>query len=178
MRALLCLAALAGTARADGERALSGDFGLATFSALGKKVGNMTPPSLSPDIGFTLGGSYEHMIGADFALRAEAAGGLFTGGAEKGESSTSWAALGDVGIAFRFDVARWVPYAFAGVGGVISGGGPIDRGADFVVSIGGGLDFLASRSRSYGGELRLASFGGDVTVATLSFRASLRWGYF
>ena len=178
MRALLCLAALAGTAHAEGERALSGDAGLATFSTLGKKVGGMTPPSLSPDFGFTLGGSYEHMIGADFALRAEAAGGLFHGGAQKDESDTSWAALGDVGIAFRFDVARWVPYAFAGVGGVISGGGPIDRGADFVVSLGGGVDCLTSRSRSYGVELRLASFGGNVTVATLSLRASLRWGFF
>lgn len=178
MRALLCLAALAGTAHAEGERALSGDVGFATFSTTGTKVGNMAPPTLSPDVGFTLGGSYEQLIGSDLALRAEVAGGLFHGGAEKDQSDTSWAALGDVGAAFRFDVARWVPYAFVGIGGVISGGGPIDRGADFVITVGGGLDFLASRSRSYGGELRLASFGGDVTVATLSFRASLRWGYF
>ncbi len=178
MRALLCLIALAGSAHAEGERALSWDAGLATFSTTGKPVGNMAPPALSPDFGFTLGGSYEHMIGADFALRAEAAGGVFNGGAQKGESDWSWAALGDVGVAFRFDVARWVPYAFAGVGGVISGGGPIDTGTDFVLVVGGGLDFLASRSRSYGGELRLASFGGDITVATISFRATCRWGFF
>ena len=181
MRALLYLAAVAclgGAARADGERALSGDIGLATFSTVGKKVGNQTPPSLSPDIGVTLGGSYEQMLGSDFAFRGEAAGSLFHGGAEKDESDTSWALVGDVGFAFRFDVARWVPYAFAGVGGVISGGGPIDRGADVMLAVGGGLDFLASRARSYGAELRLASFGGDITVLTLSFRASLRWGYF
>jgi hypothetical protein len=175
---LLLVCALAGTAFADGERALSGDLGLATFSTVGKKVGSMQPPSLSPDIGFTAGGSYEQMLGSDFAFRAELAGGLFSGGNQKGESGTSWAALGDVGAAFRFDVARWVPYAFVGVGGVISGGGPIDRGADFVLTVGGGLDCLTSRSGSYGGELRLASFGGDVTVVTLSFRASVRWGFF
>ena len=181
MRAVLCvlgLAALAGVAHAEGERALSGDIGLATFSTTGMKVGNQTPPSLSPDIGFTLGGSYEQMLGSDFALRAELAGGLFHGGNEKDESDTSWAVVGDVGVAFRFDVARWVPYAFAGVGGVISGGGPIDRGADVMLAVGGGVDFLATRARSYGGELRLASFGGDITVLTLSFRASIRWGYF
>ncbi len=178
MRALLCLALLGGPASADGERALSGDVGLATFSTTGKPVGNMAPPTLSPDFGFTLGGSYERMLGSDFAFRAELAGGLFSGGEQKDQSGTSWAALGDVGAAFRFDVARWVPYAFVGVGGVISGGGPIDRGMDFVLVVGGGLDCLTSRSGSYGGELRLASFGGDVTVATLSFRASLRWGYF
>jgi len=47
-----------------------------------------------------------------------------------------------------------------------------------VLVVGGGLDCLTSRTGSYGGELRLASFGGDITVVTLSFRASLRWGYF
>ena len=178
MRALVALAALAGAAHADGERALSGDIGLATFSTTGKPAANQAPPSLSPDFGFTLGGSYEQMIGSDFALRASLAGGLFSGGGQMGQSDLSWAAVGDVGIAFRFDVAKYVPYAFAGVGGVISGGGPIDNGVDFVLSVGGGLDFLASRERSYGAELRLASFGGDITVATLCFRGSIRWGYF
>jgi hypothetical protein len=40
------------------------------------------------------------------------------------------------------------------------------------------LDFLASRSRSFGVEAKLASFGGDVTVFTLGVRGSIRWGYF
>ena len=178
MRALVVLAALTGAAHADGERALSGDVGGAMFSTSGKPAPNQAPPSLSSDWGVTLGGSYEHMIGSDFALRAEAAGSLFNGGAQMGESDWSWAVLGDAGFAFRFDVAKLVPYAFAGVGGVVSGGGPIDNGVDFVLVAGGGLDYLASRDRSYGGELRLASFGGDITVVTLSFRASIRWGYF
>jgi hypothetical protein len=178
VRRLLILVAAAGTAHAEGERALSGDAGLATFSALGKKVGSMAQPQLSPDIGFTLGGSFEYMIGADFALRAEGAGTMFTGGEEKDESSLSYAVLGGVGAAFRFDVLKYVPYAFVGVGGMATFGGPIDRGANLMLSVGGGLDVLQSRERSYGGELRIASFGGDVTIVTLSFRASCRWGFF
>ena len=55
---------------------------------------------------------------------------------------------------------------------------PIDRSTAAVLAIGGGLDILASRSRSYGIEARLASFGGDVTLFTLGLRATCRWGYF
>jgi hypothetical protein len=73
---------------------------------------------------------------------------------------------------------KYVPYAFGGVGGVATTGGPIDRGVNFVLVVGGGLDWLTSRSRSYGIEGRLASFGGDVTVFTLGVRGTLRWGYF
>jgi hypothetical protein len=35
-----------------------------------------------------------------------------------------------------------------------------------------------SRSRSYGIEGRLASFGGDVTIFTFGLRGTVRWGYF
>jgi hypothetical protein len=77
---------------------------------------------------------------------------------------------------FRFDVLQVVPYLFAGLGGVVSGGGPLDRGADFVLVVGGGVDWLMSRERSIGLEARLASFGGDITVATFGVRGTLRWG--
>lgn len=165
-------------AAAENERALSVGLGWATFSAPGKKTGTMEPPALAPDVGGALSVMYEHAIGTDIALRGELAGGLFYGGAaDPKQSNTSHAALGDVGIVFRFDVLKYVPYAFGGVGGLVSGGGPIDRGAQLVVAIGGGLDILQSRSRSWGFEARLASFGGDVTIFTFGVRGTIRWGY-
>jgi hypothetical protein len=176
--ALVILATSAGAARADSEQALSIGFGYATFSVPGEAMPNMPPPSLSPTFGLALTASYERAIGTDFALRAELAGGGFYGGAEKDQGNTSYAVLGDVGVAFRFDIAKYVPYAFAGVGGVTAGGGPIDRGTDFVLVVGGGVDKLFSRTRSLGAELRIASFGGDITVFTAGFRGTVRWGFF
>ena len=170
------VAATGGTARADGERAVSAGVGWATFSALGKPMGKQAPPTLSPDVGGVLAVSYELAISSDIALRGEAAGGVFYGGGQPMQSQTSYASLGDAGAVFRFDVLKVVPYLFAGLGGVVSGGGPIDRGVDFVVVVGGGVDWLYSRERSLGLEARIASFGGDITVATFGVRGTLRWG--
>ena len=169
---------MASTVHAEGDRALSLGFGWATFSALGKQVGNMAPPTIAPDAGASLGVMYEHSIGSDVSLRGEAAGQVFYGGGTAKQGDTSYAGLGDVGIVFRFDVLKYVPYAFGGVGAVVSDGGPLDRGAELVLAVGGGLDILESRSRSWGFEGRLASFGGDVTIFTLGVRGSVRWGYF
>ena len=176
--ALALVALLGGVAHADSERALSVGLGWATFSVPGEAVGNMAPPSISPDLGGALAVTYEHMIGSDLGLRAELAGGLFYGGASKDQSNTSFAALGDAGVVFRFDVLKYVPYAFGGVGAIASSGGPINGGVDFVLAVGGGLDILASRAWSYGFEARLASFGSDITVFTLGIRGTTRWGYF
>ncbi len=172
------LATPARDARAEGDRALSLGLGWATFSTPGKASGNQAPPDITPDVGGTLSVMYEHGISTDISLRGELAGQMFSGGASKGQSNTSFAGLGDVGAVFRFDVLKYVPYAFAGVGAVVSGGGPISRSSEFVLALGAGLDILTSRSRSWGFEGRLASFGGDVTVFTFGLRGSLRWGYF
>lgn len=169
---------LGGVAHAENERALSVGLGWATFSVPGKAVGNMEPPAITPDVGGALAVTYEHAIGTDVALRAEIAGGMFYGGAAKEQSQTAYAGLADAGVVFRFDVLKYVPYAFGGVGVVAAFGGPIDRGINPVLAIGGGLDVLEGRSRSYGFEARLASFGGDVTVFTLGVRGTVRWGYF
>lgn len=174
----LVLCALAPAARAEGESALSLGLSWATFSAPGPKMGNQQPSAVSPDIGGSLGVTYEHALSTDFSLRGEAAGGLFYGGASGKQSNTSYAALGDVGVTYRFDVLKYVPYAFGGVGAVFSGGGPIDQGADWVLAVGGGLDVLLSRDRSFGVEGRLASFGGSITLFTFGVRGTLRWGYF
>ncbi len=180
--AALALVLAAGPAHADDEQALSAGVGFATFSMPGKPMGDMAPPTISPGGGETLTLSYERAIGSDVSLRGALSGALFHGGNEDNESSVSYAALADVGLTFRFDVLRSVPYAFAGVGGVYSGGGPIDAaensGMDFVVVVGGGVDHLLSRTRSIGGEVRLASFGGDITVFTIGVRGTCRWGFF
>jgi hypothetical protein len=171
------IALAAGTAHADGDRALSLEVGWATFTTPGKKVGAMEPPAITPDVGGSLSGIYEHAVSSDVSLRGELGGNLFTGGTRKGQSDPSWAGLADVGAVMRFDVLKYVPYAFGGIGGVYSGGGPIERGAEFVVVVGGGLDVLASRTRSWGFEGRLASFGGNVTIFTVGVRGSIRWGF-
>src|SRR5215475_5162093 len=129
-------------------------------------MGRQAPPTLSPDIGGALVASYEYSISSDIALRGELTGGVFHGGAQAKQSQTSFASLGDAGAVFRF----------AGLGGVVSGGGPLDRGADFVLVVGGGVDWLMSRERSLGLEARIASFSGDITVATFGVRGTLRWG--
>lgn len=176
--ALLLIAASAAPAAAENEQALSLGLGYASFSAPGEAKMNMAPPSVSPTWGTGLFGSYERMIGNDLGLRAEAGGNLFYGGNTDKQTTVSYNFVGDVGLVFRFDILKYVPYAFAGVGGVYSTGGPIDRGGDWVLQVGGGLDYLASRKRAYGLELRLASFAGDVTTATIGLRVTHRWGFF
>jgi len=173
----LSLAASEGASRAEGERALSASLGWATFSTPGKPVGKQAPPTLTPDIGGALAVSYEHSISTDVSLRGELAGGVFYGGAQAMQSKASFAGLGDAGVTFRFDVLKYVPYAFAGLGGVVVGGGPIETGMDFVLVLGGGVDWLQSRERSYGLEARVASFGGDTTVVTFGLRGTVRWGF-
>lgn len=133
---------------------------------------------MTPDVGGAVAGIYEHAIGSDVSLRGELAGGLFYGGNTDNQSSLSYAGLVDAGVTYRFDVLKYVPYAFGGVGAVMTTGGPIGSHTTFVLAVGGGLDVLASRSSSWGLEGRLASFGGDVTIFTLGLRATTRWGYF
>jgi hypothetical protein len=175
--ALLIVAVIGSTAHADGDRALSAGLGWATFSTIGKPVGRQAPPTLSPDFGGALAVSYEQALSTDLSVRGELAGGVFYGGGQAMQGKTSYALLSDAGVVFRFDVLKFVPYAFGGLGGVFVGGGPIDRGADFVLVIGGGVDWLQSRERSLGLEARVASFGGDVTVVTFGVRGTMRWGF-
>lgn len=180
MRILVGLAVLlaADPAHAENEQAVSVGLGYATFSIPVPAMNGMQATSVSPTVGAALAMSYERAIGTDFALRVELAGGMFYGGNNEDQSSKSYALLGDVGAAYRFDVFKYVPYAFAGLGAVASGGGPIDRGTDFVLVVGGGLDMLLSRARSIGVELRIATFGGDITVFTAGVRGTARWGFF
>jgi hypothetical protein len=171
--------AVPATARAEGERAISVGLGWATFSTPGEpSMENMEPPAVTPTVGGALSITYEHAIGSDFSLRGEGAYGMFYGGNTDDESALSHAVLGDVGAVFRFDVLKYVPYAFGGIGAVYTTGGPIAGGTNFVLALGGGLDVLVDRASSWGIEGRLASFGGDVTIFTIGVRGTRRWGYF
>jgi hypothetical protein len=173
----LLIALASGSAHADGESAVSMSVGWATFSVPGKPMDRQAPPTLSPDVGGMAAVSYERSISSDFGLRAELAGGLYYGGGQAKQGKLSFSGLGDAGIVYRFDVLKYVPFAFVGLGGVAAGGGPIDRGADFVLVLGGGLDWLVSRERSYGLEVRVGSFGGDITIVTFGVRGTVRWGF-
>lgn len=178
----ILLVCWAGAARADGEteQALSVDVGYAMFSTVGTAKSGMEPPTLTPDWGVGLGVAYERAVGTDLALRAEGAVSVFRGGVQdpKKQSATSFAALADAGLAFRFDVLKYVPYAFGGVGAVYADGGPLGGDASFVLVVGGGLDVLVTRDKSWGIAGRLASFGGDITVFTVGLRGTTRWGFF
>lgn len=165
-------------AHAEGERALSVGLGWATFSTPGEAMGNMEPTAVTPDIGGAVTLTYEQAVGSDFSLRGELVGGLFYGGQSEIQSAMSYGALVDAGIVYRFDVLKYVPYAFGGIGGVATTGGPIVSDVNFVLAVGGGVDVLVNRARSWGIEGRLASFGGDVTIFTLGVRGTVRWGYF
>jgi hypothetical protein len=170
--------ALTAPARAEGDRALSLGLGWATFSTPGKKVGTMEPPAITPDWGLGASAIYEHGLSTDISLRGEVAAELFHGGNSKKEGEWSYGGLADAGVVFRFDVLKYVPYAFGGIGGALSGGGPLDRGTELVLVVGGGLDVLVDRTRSWGFEGRLASFGGDITTFSFGLRGTVRWGYF
>jgi hypothetical protein len=162
------------------EKAASVGVGFAGFSTIGVAKGKMEPPALGSDVGGALSLEYERAIGTDFGLRAEAVTGLFYGGIQdpKKQSNVSYAGLVDVGGTVKFDVLKYVPYAFGGLGAVISAGGPIDTSLDMVVVVGGGLDILSSRKRSWGVQAKVASFGGDITVFSVGVRGTSRWGFF
>jgi len=178
LRAALLLPVIPCLAHAEGDRALSVGIGWATFSAPAEMMDSMQPTSTSPTIGGALGVTYEHAVGSDFSLRGELAGGLFYGGNAEDQTKVSYAGLVDAGVTFRFDVLKYVPYAFGGIGALVTTGGPLARDIAPELVVGGGLDVLLSRATSWGIEGRLAAFGGDVTVFTLGLRGTTRWGYF
>lgn len=178
---LLPVIGLAAPAYADGDdRALSLGLSGATFSEPGKPTHNQQPTTITPDGGLVLSLSYEHAFSTDFSLRGELAGGGFHGGQNinpKNTDAFSWLGLADVGVTFRFDVLKWVPYGFGGLGVMASTGGALDNGFQPVLVVGGGLDILVNRSWSWAVEARVAGFASDTTVFTIGLRGTRRWGY-
>jgi hypothetical protein len=166
--AMFGLAAAPTPAQADGESALSASLGWATYSLPGDDDMDITSYK-----GAQLAVMYERAFAEPLSWRIELGGAAFhhTDGA-------SLLAVGDLGVVYRFDVLEYVPYAFAGVGAVMAGGGPLPTTTEPILMLGGGLDFLLRRERSWGVELHLASFAGSVTTFSLGVRGTLRWGFF
>jgi hypothetical protein len=166
LAALLCPA----VAHADaGVTAASAALGGGTFTRPGPK----DDTSVGPTAGGLLLFSYEHDFSESFSWRLEASGGLYGGG------GLSWSGAASGGLVYRFDVLKYVPYALVELGGVAVGGGELTESAiDPVLEIGGGVDWLTARDRSWGVEARVAGFAGDTMTYSLSLRRTFRWGFF
>jgi hypothetical protein len=173
--AALVLAALAlprAAAAAEGESALSVSAGAGTFVMPGEEEDE----TIAPTAGGVLGVAYERGFAEAWSWRLELSGALYGGG------GLSYSANVAGGIVYRFDVLKYVPYGLLELGGVIVGGGPVPEDDSPVLApvlqVGGGLDILKSRDRSWGIEARVATFLDDVTTVAISGRYTWRWGWF
>jgi len=152
----------------EGESALSASLGYGIWWLPGPK-----DTSIGPDGGAVLGLTYERGISEALSWRVGIAGGAFLGG---GISGAGWASGG---LVYRFDVLKYVPYVLLAAGGVVIGGDPAPSvQLDPVVELGGGLDLLLGRSRSWGIEARVGTLAGDTTIVTVGVRGTSRWGFF
>jgi hypothetical protein len=83
----------------------------------------------TPDLGPTVGGHYTYGLSDAFNLMGEAAFSLVAldqaDDPKKPRTYPSWVANVDVGIAYVFDVLKWVPYVGVLVGGYALSGGTI-----------------------------------------------------
>jgi hypothetical protein len=139
-----CVATLASPARAvEREHHVGVDLGASMLVVNDKS---------SPDLGPMVGAHWTYGLTDAFNLMAEGSWSLLALN-EKIDGKTTpltrpeWGATGDVGVAYVFDVLRWVPYAGLLVGGYALGGGTIQgtrvlAGAEIEV----GLDYRFNRS--------------------------------
>lgn len=163
------LIALTGTAYAgDGETAVSASAGWGTYATPNPEE----DATLSPSVGGGLAATYERGFGDYASWRVHGAGALYGGG--------GLAATGVVtaGLSYRVDVLRYVPYAAVGVGGMVRTGGPFETGLEPVLEIGGGVDWLRGRDRSWGAEVSITGFASDTTTVAIRVRSTWRWGFF
>jgi hypothetical protein len=176
-RPLLLAAALvwlvcgsAGVASAgDGDSAFSLGAGAGTFTLPGAEEDE----TIAPIAGGLVIVTYERGFSEALSWRLEASGALYGGG------GLSWSGAAAAGLVYRFDVLKYVPYGLVELGASYLGGGPVPSPVlDPLVEVGGGVDILQSRTRSWGVEARLAGFAGDTTLISLSARYTWRWGFF
>ncbi len=167
--ALVVLAGLAGRAHAgDGENAVSGGAGFATYSTPNEDEDE----TLRPTAGAALAATYERGFGDYAAWRVHGAGSIYGGG------GLVMSGLATVGLSYRVDVLRYVPYVAVGVGGIVRSGGPFETGVEPVLELAGGVDWLRGRDRSWGLTAALTGFASDTTTFTIGLRYTRRWGYF
>ncbi|HVV86598.1 MAG TPA: hypothetical protein VHE35_26250 [Kofleriaceae bacterium] len=152
----------------DGESAASAAVGFATYAT----PDAMDQTTLTPTAGATLQATYERGFGDYASWRAQLAGAIYGGGGLAGTG------LATIGLSYRLDVLRYVPYAALGVGVLVRGGGPFDTGVEPALELGGGVDVLEGRARSWGVAAAITSFATDTTTLTVTVRSTWRWGYF
>jgi hypothetical protein len=186
LAAVTSIAAARSARAGEGESALSVGAGYASYLIPG-----LEDTTAASTVGGYVALEYERTFGEAWSVRADVAGGGFGGG------GGSWMALVDGGVVYRFDVLKYVPYAFATLGVLATGGGPLSGdldddgerdcdpglsacagGPEPMLAIGGGLDVLRSREASWGIELRASSLVGDTTLLTVGARYTRRWGFF
>ena len=174
MRASLVLAAavlgapsvaLAG----EGERALSVSVAYATYATPDAEM----EETLTPSIGGAVAVTYERALGDEVSWRADLGFATYLGG-----SGTALSGLGTVGLVYRIDVLKYVPYVDVGVGALARGGGPFETGVEPALRLGGGVDLLKSRARSVGLVVVMTSFASTTTTLAVGLRTTWRWGYF
>ena len=153
----------------DGENALSAGVGYGTFWTDVEDEDE----TASPTAGGVVTATFERGFTDYASWRVRAVGGLYAGG------GTSMTGLATAGLSYRFDVLKYVPYVAVGVGALVRGGGPFD-GTDVepALEIGGGVDWLRSRSRSIGLDVAVTGFAFDTTTLIATLRTTWRWGYF
>lgn len=167
--AAAAIALHAGVATAgDGETAVSAAVGFATYATPDEDDEAM----LTPTAGGTLQATYERGFGDYASVRGHLAGAIYGGG------GTAGTGLATIGLSYRLDVLRYVPYAAVGVGVLVRGGGPFATGVEPALELGGGVDILRGRDRSWGFAAAITSFASDTTTVTVTVRSTWRWGYF
>jgi hypothetical protein len=174
-RVTLGLALVAGLARAawagDGENAVSAAAGFATYATPNEDMDE----TLRPLGGGALAATYERGFGDYAAWRVHGAGAVYGGGSGDGVVESGLVTLG---LSYRVDVLRYVPYVAVGVGGIVRSGGPFETGIEPVLELAGGVDWLRGRDRSWGLAGSLTGFASDTTTFSLCVRSTWRWGYF
>jgi hypothetical protein len=166
--ALLVAVAWTGPARADDERAVSIAAGFATYATPDAKM----EATLTPTAGAAVAATYERALGDEVSWRADLVVAGYLGG------GAALSGLGSVGLVYRIDVLKYVPYVDVGVGALGRAGGPFATGVEPALRVGGGVDLLRSRARSVGVAVALTSFASATTTMTVAVRSTWRWGYF
>jgi len=153
----LPMTALAGS----GEQALSVTAGFATFTD-----GEVRAH------GGALGLDYEYRLSDAFAVRGSATGGAYEA------DGPALSGHGVIGLAYAFDVIKYVPFANVGVGALYVSGDGIANDVHPLVEVGGGVDILHSRRFSYGVVVRFETLLQETSYFTAATRLTWRWGFF
>lgn len=158
-----------GLARAgEGERALSVGAAYATYATPDAEM----EETLTPTAGAAVAVTYERALGDEVSWRADLGVAGYLGG------GAALSGLATVGLVYRIDVLKYVPYVDVGVGALGRGGGPFAAGVEPALRLGGGVDLLQSRARSVGLVVVMTSFASTTTTLAVGLRTTWRWGYF